>query len=228
MRAYVAEVIDPSEYKDMSDEELFAKIRDGLYVNEAVADVAYRHKKRAEYIERAIYVCPHCGLSSFESHGSTVMCKRCGLSAEYTERKELRSEAEGFDFGFLADWYDYQCRYVNSLDTRDLTDEPLYTECGDLYNVIRCKKKELIEKGVRINLFGDRVEIKTEEKTLVFSFDTTEAVTVLGRNKLNIYHGDSIYQIKPPKRFNALKYVNLYHRYKNLVKGVENAEFLGL
>jgi len=40
--------------------------------------------------------------------------------------------------------------------------------------------------------------------------------------------GDKIYQIKGGKRFNALKYVHIYHRYKNIVKGDQDGKFLGL
>ena len=61
-----------------------------------------------------------------------------------------------------------------------------------------------------------------------FSFNDIGAVTVLGRNKLNIYRGEDIFQIKGGKRFNALKYVQIYHRYKNIRKGEPYAEFLGL
>ena len=47
MRAYVSQVIEPSEYKELSNEELAAKIEEGLYVNEAVADGEFRSDKRA-------------------------------------------------------------------------------------------------------------------------------------------------------------------------------------
>jgi hypothetical protein len=53
-------------------------------------------------------------------------------------------------------------------------------------------------------------------------------VTVLGRNKMNVYHGGKIYQFKGDKRFNALKYVHIFHRWKNLNKGDGNGKFLGL
>ena len=59
-------------------------------------------------------------------------------------------------------------------------------------------------------------------------FDAVSAITVLGRNKLNIYHGENIYQLKGGKRFNALKYVHIYHRSKNIVRGEANEQFLGL
>jgi hypothetical protein len=51
---------------------------------------------------------------------------------------------------------------------------------------------------------------------------------VLGRNKLNMYCGGQIFQLKGSKRFNAVKYMHLFHRYKNLKRGNENEQFLGL
>ena len=50
----------------------------------------------------------------------------------------------------------------------------------------------------------------------------------MGRNKLNIYHGGKVYQLKSGKRFNALKYVNIYHRSKNKSRGDKGGKFLGL
>ena len=61
-----------------------------------------------------------------------------------------------------------------------------------------------------------------------FPFDEVTAVSVLGRNKLNIYHNKKVYQLKSGKRFNALKYVNIYYRYKNVSKGDTDGKFLGL
>ena len=42
MHAYVSRVIEPEEYAGLTDDELFAQIRDGLYVNEAVADAKFK------------------------------------------------------------------------------------------------------------------------------------------------------------------------------------------
>ena len=67
-----------------------------------------------------------------------------------------------------------------------------------------------------------------KENEMVFPFSTTPAVTVLGKNKLNIYSDQKIYQLKGSPRFNALKYVNFYFRHKNIVKGELNGEFLGI
>jgi hypothetical protein len=55
-----------------------------------------------------------------------------------------------------------------------------------------------------------------------------EAISVLGRNKLNIYYGKDVFQFKGSPHFNALKYVNFWHRYKNIVRGNADGQFLGL
>ena len=64
-------------------------------------------------------------------------------------------------------------------------------------------------------------------QALVLSFDEVRAVAVCGKNTLNVYHGDKLYQVKGGKRFNAVKYAHLYHRYRNLLKGDQNEQFLG-
>lgn len=228
MRGYVSQVIEPEVYKDMSYDELFELIRKGLDVNEAVLDFEFHGKGLAEYLERAIYVCPKCGLSRFESHGNIVECKGCGLKAEYLPSKELRGVDGEFPFRFVADWYDYQCNFVNKLDTRELCDAPIWRESASISEVIVYKKKRPISDVAEVELWGDRVVVRTPEEEFNFDFETVSAAAVLGRNKLNIYYGDKVYQLKGDERFNALKFVNLYYRHKNIIEGAENEAFLGL
>lgn len=229
MKAYVSQVIEPEEYKDMSNEDLAAMIAEGLYVDEAVASGSYVSKKKAEYLERAVYVCPFCGLSKFESHGNEITCKTCGRRITYGEDKTLSGVGFDFPFRFVAEWYDYQKDYVNQMDVTALTAEPLFRDQANVSEVIVYQKKVPLRENADIALYGDRVvfdEGKAEE--LVIPFAGADAVTVLGRNKLNIYYNKKIYQLKGDKRFNALKYVNICCRCKNILRGEENDQFLGI
>ncbi len=228
MKGYVSRVIYPEEYKKLSDDELFKAISDELYVNEAVADAVFQHKKAAEYLERALYVCPYCGLSEFESHNDVVECKKCKRRIHYLPTKELSGEGFEFPFKFVLDWYKYQSDFINELDITQFTEEPIYSDEATLSEVIPSERKDLLCKNAKILLYGDRVEIDANGEKMNFTFDEASAVTVLGKNKLNIYRGEKIYQLKGSKRFNALKYVNFYHRYKNIKKGDSNVKFLGL
>jgi hypothetical protein len=85
-----------------------------------------------------------------------------------------------------------------------------------------------IADNVTFRLFGNRIEATGSGFSQVFNFDEVTAVTVLGRNKANIYFKGKIYQLKGDVSFNALKYVHIFNRYKNITKGEEHEQFLGL
>lgn len=228
MHSYVSRVIEPEEYKEMTDAELFEAIKAELYVNEAKVDGEYRSKHLAEYLERTIYYCPDCGLSEFESEGDLIKCKKCGKTIRYLPTKELQGVNCKFPYRFVLDWYNAQSDFMNSLDLSPYYEKPLYRDRAvEVKEVIPSEKK--IPYGCAdVTLYGNRVELKINDDTISCHFDDCSTITVLGRNKLNIYHGGKIYQLKGGKRFCALKYVHIYNRYKNIQKGDENNEFLGL
>ena len=229
MRSYVSRVIEPEEYATMSDEELFTLVEKELYVNESNPDAIFESKKKAEYLERAMYVCPFCKLTTFESHGNEIECKQCGRKITYGADKQLTGV--GFDFPFknVLEWYNYQVDFINDLDTNDYIDSPLYVDDACLSEVIVYKRKNILRKSARISLYGDRIVIdENTDKAFSLPFSELTAISVLGKNKLNIYHDKKLYQLKGDSRFNALKYVNIYHRNKNIVRGDTVGKFLGL
>ena len=224
MRAYVSCVLEPEEYKDFTNEQLYQRICRELYQNETELEGKYFHKKNAEYVERALYVCPHCGITHFESHGDQVTCTSCGRSAKYLPDKKFEGE---YPFENVLEWYRFQQDYVNKLNLLEMTEAPIIQDTCDLYNVELYQGKTLAGKGVKMALYGDRIEM-TGSVEKCFRFDETETITILGKNKLNIYHKNVVYQIQSDKRFNALKYINLFHRYKNITSEGKNGNFLGL
>ena len=224
MRAFVSQVIEPEELRTLSNDELMTVIRDGLAVDEAQIDGEYHHRHRAEYLERVLYVCPHCGFTKFESHGDVVECQTCHRQIRYLPNKHL--EGVGFELPYsnIGEWYHAQYDFVNALDSCLYTEKPLFCDVADVSEVIVYKNKVPLYKKAAVALYGDRIVVNDR----AFLFEDITAIAVLGRNKLNVYHGDHVYQFKGNARFNALKYVNLCYRYKNVSRGEENGKFLGL
>ena len=105
---------------------------------------------------------------------------------------------------------------------------PAFTDTASVFEVVLYKRKLKIFDNANISLFGDKITIRTDKVCCSFSFDIISGISVLGRNKLNLYVGDKLYQFKGDKSFNAIKYVNFYHRYKNLQGGKPYGKFLGL
>jgi 1-acyl-sn-glycerol-3-phosphate acyltransferase len=225
---YVSRVIEPEEYMSLSDEELFNLIKEGLYVDEANAENRFYHKNSAEHLERVFYVCPECGFSSFESHGDIVECKRCGLKVRYLPTTELEGVDKELSYRFVNDWYEAQNDYTNSTDVTELTSEPVWEDLSSFFEVIPYEKKRRISDECRVSLYGDKIVIKGDGVDENFAFSDCSAVTVLGRNKVDIYYGDKIYQLKGEKSMNAIKYVHFFNRYRNIKKGDTNGKFLGL
>ena len=227
MRGYVSRVMEPEEYAGLSNEALFAIIEQELQVDETAQAGPFRGSRRAEYLERAMYVCPKCGLTTFESRGNEITCRKCGLTVTYGQDQRLAGP--DFPFPYVKQWYEYQEDYVNRLDVLSCLDTPLYTDTADVSEVIVYSHKEKLGKNVTVSLYGDRMVLDPPAgEQGVFPFDEVSAITVLGKNKLNIYFNKRVFQLKSHKRFNALKYVNIYHRYKNMRKGDGSGKFLGL
>ena len=170
-----------------------------------------------------MYTCPWCGFSTLESHGDIIHCTKCGRKIRHLPTKELQGVDCEFPHRFVADWYDWQSRYINSTNLTELTEEPIYTETVRCSLVIPNKRKQLLNKAATVQLYGDRIVVDDR----VMPLGELGAVVVLGKNKLNIYCGKELLQLKGSKRFNALKYVHFFHRYKNETAG-DNNEFLGL
>lgn len=222
MRAYVSRIIEPEEYADLTREELYDLLQRELYVDETQNGQEFYHKELAQYLERAMYVCPQCGLSEFHSEGDIITCRKCGRQIRYLPNQQLQGVNCEFPFPYVAQWYQHQEDYVNQMDTFAHIEKPLYEDIADLSLVEPYKRKVLLEKNAKLALYGNRIQ--AGDKTLFF--EDISVITVLGKNKLNVYHKDALYQIKGDCRFNALKYMNIFYRNKNQLSGGGN--FLGI
>ena len=229
MRVFVPRVIEPEEYAALSDEELFRLISDTLYVDDHELNQQFISKRGAEYLERAIYTCPDCGLTRYESHGNEAKCLKCGKAVAYGADMHLTGVGHEFPYKTVSEWYDRQKDFINALDVTKLVDEPVYEETADVYEIIASKNRKLLCNGTTLQLYGDRITVSLGDgEPTTMTFDDVFAAAVLGRNKLNIYYQDHIYQFKGDKRFNSLKYVHFCYRWKNKDKDEPDGKFLGL
>lgn len=227
LNIYADRVLEPEEFQDLSDEQLFSIIQKSLFVNEAKAEI-YKGNKRAEYLERAMYVCPYCGLAEFESNKNIIKCKKCGKEIEYSITKELKGIGFDFPFRFVNDWYEYQQDFISKLDLSSKGEKPFFVDTAKMSEVVLYDKKVVLDKNAKLSLFGDKLLVRFNDRpSAIYTFEQISAVTVLGRNKLNVYVNDKVYQFKGDKRFNALKYVNFYYHYLNLKENNSNGKFLG-
>ena len=224
----VVKVWNYDEYKDLSSNEIMNVIKKELYIDESTPSGPYKSKHSAEYLERVIYNCPHCGITKFYSSKQNLKCTTCDYEVRYNEYKQFEQVHKELVFKNVNEWYEYQKQYLYNQQITSLDENKLLaTDELDVYKVIARKKRELLLEKATLNIYPNRYEIIKNEEKIVILFDDVLSTGVFGKNKLNIFVGNDIYQFKNNIRFNALKYVQILYKVKQ-EKGEIKDAFLGL
>lgn len=108
----VQEVIDAEEVADMSVDELYMRIQNGInydaFAAQQTALVPYRGKRMAEGIERLLYFCPKCKCKAdFVSKANDFVCSHCGERYSIDEYGHLTGP-----FANTALWNEWQKKYI--------------------------------------------------------------------------------------------------------------------
>lgn len=230
MKASVCEVLEPQDYKELSNEDLYAKICSTLSVDDTDSTQDFVSEHIAEGIEKVLYYCPDCGITTFSSKGETFTCNHCHKSHKYLKNQRIKALEGKTFFNKMTDWYDAQEAFIRNLDLSLYHESSIGQDTVKLTEVIPCKKKVVISKKAGSLLFGDRIETVNKNKQSTWEFDDISAMTCVADHKLNIYHKDGLFQLSGDKHFNALKYCNIYYHHKYVFKDnkTDSFEFLGL
>ena len=218
-KGYVRSVISVDEIKEMSDEALADRVISELRVIDSESGKKYTSNRRAEYLERELFVCPECNsVSTIYSEGDLVKCRNCSLEVEYTEDLKLRSDNAGFTFKKLVDWYEYQLQFIEKITVDH--GEIIYSDEGVVMNDITEKNTVKLGEGT-LTLDDESITVGDYGIKLI---DITGA-SVVGGRKLSINTADRSYTIVGGSRFNALKYVLTFNV---LITGIKEEKYYAL
>ena len=225
----VEEVLEYEQYKDWTDVQLYDYICKKLYVDESCDGQKFYSKHLAEYVERAIYYCPKCGITHFWSKGDKFKCTTCGMEMVYHPDKQITlSNGQPAPYPNVKEWINGQNEYVQGLKIESC-DTPVISDVASFYLTKLYKRKVLLNKDAKLDLYLDKLVVTKQDKVQTFSFlDDVTAMVAMGQNKLGITTKDNTYQIKGDVRFNPVKYVNLYYHFvAQNQKPKPTKEFLG-
>lgn len=210
-RGGVRRIVYPEEYADMSVQELFALICRELDVDDTELPARYKSRRRAEYIERALYLCPVCGkIGTIRSQGKFFSCSACGTSAEYTEQLTIAPPVAGYDK--IYPWFEWERREIVQ---RLLQGERL-EDAKILFRKSVKLKRKIILQGDRVSMDRDALRISGGGAEHVFPLADIDAMTAVGKKKFNFYYRGDILQVRGDKRFCSIKYVHAFDGLKAL------------
>ena len=201
----VRRILTPEEYAGMSDEELFGIIKNELDVDDTLSGERYKSRRRAEYIERALYMCPVCGsIGTIHSHGTGFCCTSCKTEAEYTEDLKISPPVGGYSR--IYEWYEWERQEIVR---RILVGEKISD--GDILfrESVKLQKKIKLP-GNTVTLDKDSLMISGGGTETRYPLAEIDAITAVGKKKFNFYYKGKILQVKGGKRFCAIKYVHAF------------------
>ena len=201
----VRRILTPEEYAGMSDEELFGIIKNELDVDDTLSGERYKSRRRAEYIERALYMCPVCGsIGTIHSHGTGFCCTSCKTEAEYTEDLKISPPVGGYSR--IYEWYEWERQEIvrRILGGEKISD-------GDILfrESVKLQKKFKLP-GNTVTLDKDSLMISGGGAETRYPLAEIDAITAVGKKKFNFYYKGKILQVKGGKRFCAIKYVHAF------------------
>ena len=201
----VRRILTAEEYAGMSDEELFGIIKNELDVDDTLSGKRYKSRRRAEYIERALYMCPVCGsIGTIHSHGTGFCCTSCKTEAEYTEDLKISPPVGGYSR--IYEWYEWERQEIvrRILGGEKISDgDILFRESVKL-------QKKIKLPGNTVTLDKDSLMISGGGAETRYPLAEIDAITAVGKKKFNFYYKGKILQVKGGKRFCAIKYVHAF------------------
>ncbi len=106
----ITKTLDADEIRSMTTNEIYNRIGTSMYHNDyswqSNKMIRFIGKKRAEFIERILYLCPNCNsLNSFQSNSNYFNCKDCNTTYEINEYGYIIGNT---DYDNVADWDKWQ------------------------------------------------------------------------------------------------------------------------
>ena len=202
----IVRILTPDEVKNLSDDELYDIILSAINVNhyEMLEGELYKSNKKAEYLERVLFMCPDCGATNqMESHGNDLVCKKCGYTISYKENLHLELKQGKKELATTLDWINYEKEELKNINKEGV----IFSDDVKKVKVesISERKEKKYKKG-HIELLKDKIIVKYADRIIECDL-MKDTMIYHGKKRLVIYHDDLVYNIVGMNRFCGIKYI---------------------
>ena len=218
--AVVSRIVRPEELATMTGAEVDEAIRRELDFDEfkwnKTAQIAYRGKRKAEYLESVLFFCPECksmnenGEGGLRSNGNDFFCLDCGAKATINDVGFFEKIHGANIPETILEWGRMQIDHVKSFDFSRFTDRRLFRDDNVVFSrAERAKKEYFLGKGA-MEFYADRLTVCGRD------FRFSEITTAIqGVRKMTVYKKDEVYAILVPYRANLMKYMICGYHLRN-------------
>ena len=216
-------LLTPEEIEKTDVPELQQKIQDYLRFSndewKETTDYEYVSPKRAEGLQRLLYLCPSCkALDSFKTQGNRIICSKCNTITVLDEKDNLTSIDT--PFSRLSQWHEWEAEEISRFkefppEEGVLLQKGDYDDEGDLETLSKHFVIHLRENAMHLEFPGS----STRPMTLPLS-EVSSLVLNL-KQTMELFCGEDLYRIRLLPEANSLKYLEYFTAYKKKAKEAE-------
>ena len=198
-------IYPPEELKRMSPAEINEAIQrdisEDAWERQRSSPVAYRGKRRAEGLEKALYLCPRCRkIGTLQTRDDRLFCS-CGLSLRYAETGFFEPDEP---FATIADWERWQRGALKNMDKP--ADELLFRDDELTLSRIGVGHEEELLGRAPLLQYADRLCCGDHS----FLLAEISSMAMVQANLLLLSVRDEYYQIRAESGANLRKYLELW------------------
>lgn len=161
--------------------------------------IPFRSKHPAHYLERLLFVCPHCkSPASLHSKGDLCRCGSCGYTVRYTFYGTFESVHRPLRFQTVHEWNQWQLAYVRQHFTHLMQTEAWQEAMKDpvkLYLSEDDRPFRLVGAGcLTWTEEGLHFESEGGKHAAEVPLDRIEGVNIHFHNKLDFFHDNRLYR----------------------------------
>ena len=218
IHAYVNEVISPKELEQLSIDEVYNRIVDGIRINayevQEKETLHFYGKKLAEGIETMLYACPECGaIGTIRSKDDRFWCSACGDSCTFLDNGHI----VGGKFDRLDEWDRWQKKHILDLNLNKRQNDEVILHDPNwivLEKINKYKNKKL--GTYETFLFTDRLLIANKKSRIEIPIPNIVGIGIEGTCGLQISCSDNrVFRLKNVAPVSALKYANFIWTIQN-------------
>lgn len=197
-------ILNKGESKKKSPEELHQKLTDALAYSEmawqATEQIPYRGKELAHYLERFLFVCPHCEKTGgLYSENDLFMCNHCGYRVRYTTLGYFEQVNHELLHQTPRDWNQWQLTFLSSILLNDKGQERFSIEDHvKLHVAIDNKPFQYVSSG---NLSWDNpsgeIDFQADnEKRYNFKIEKMDGLNIHLHDNLDFVYEKKVYRLE--------------------------------
>ncbi|WP_164670480.1 lysophospholipid acyltransferase family protein [Virgibacillus doumboii] len=194
---------DKGAFKDDSPETVHQKLTDALYHNEvdwqSGQEIAYNGKQLAHYLERLLFVCPHCNMpGKLHSHDDLFECRNCNYTVRYTPSGTFEEVKLPVYFSTPRDWNKWQLEFLE-VTVSDPGWVAHWNEAMQDHVKLYLSEEDQpfkLVSGGNLMWSGHSIHFQADNGgNYYFPFEDVEGINIQFHHKLDFFVGEKMYRI---------------------------------